>query len=233
MSIRVLLVDDHGVVRSGLSRLIRDQPDIEVVGEAKDAAAAVDLAERLQPDIVVLDIGLPGESGLQAIPKIQRACSGCRILMLTMYAGPAYLREAIERGARGYVVKEYAFEELISAIHTIHNGDTYYKAPFEQPPVPLPVPEADPQAVDGISERELQVLVLVAWGYTSRQIADRINLSIKTIEGYRSRGMDKIGARSRADVVRWASTHGWLDPTRPLPGAAGEAVAGEEGLKRA
>lgn len=220
--IRVLLVDDHAMVRSGLALLIRSQKDMEVVGEAEEAQGAVQLAGEREPDVVVLDISMPGGSGIQAIERIRAACPACRVLVLTMHDDFAYLRAAMAAGTSGYVVKAAADMELLSAIRTLHDGRTY---------VSVSLTSTDPHGADellsagpsdkattaGLSKRERQVLEFVAYGYTSQQVADRLGLSIKTIDGYRARFSEKLGLKDRADLVRYALEKGILDRSRPLP----------------
>lgn len=222
--IRVLLADDHAMVRSGLSVLIRSQPDIEVVGEAEDAVGAVRLTRELQPDIVVLDINMPpGDSGLRVIGEVLETSKGSKVLVLTMYDDPTYLQAAIGAGALGYVVKAAADEELISAIRILSEGRTFFSVTHlgedkDNPPRP---PDGLLPDLNGLlpelSRRECQVIYYVAYGYTSQQIADQLGLSSKTVEGYRSRITEKLGLGDRADLVRFALRKGILRPDRPVP----------------
>lgn len=215
--IRVLLADDHAMLRSGLSAVLGCQPDIKVIGEAEDAVSAVRLTRELQPDIVVLDINMPpGDSGLQVIGEVLEAGRGTKVLVLTMYDDPTYLQAAIGAGALGYVVKAAAEEELISAIRILQEGRTFFSVSQG-----ASAEEVSGQPLDGLlpelSRRECQVLFYVAHGYTSQQIADQLGLSIKTVDGYRSRIMEKLGLRDRASLVRFALRKGILHPDRPLP----------------
>jgi len=216
--VRVLLADDHAMVRAGLSVLLGLQPDIEVVGEAEDAVGAVRLTRELQPDIVVVDINMPPrDSGLQVIGEILETGQRSKVLVLTMYDDPTYLQAAIGAGALGYVVKAAADEELISAIRILHEGRTFFSVSqgssggdeLAGQPLDRLLPE--------LSRRECQVLYYVAHGYTSQQIADQLGLSIKTVDGYRGRIMEKLGLRDRASLVRFALRKGILHPDRPLP----------------
>jgi two-component system response regulator NreC len=198
--------------------LIRSQPDIEVVGEAEDAVGAVRLTRELQPDIVVLDINMPpGDSGLQVIGEVLETGKSSKVLVLTMYDDPTYLQAAIGAGALGYVVKAAADEELISAIRILYEGRTF----FSVSQAGNGADEVAGQPLDGLlpelSRRECQVLYYVAHGFTSQQIADQLGLSIKTVDGYRSRIMEKLGLRDRASLVRFALRKGILHPDRPLP----------------
>lgn len=222
--IRVLLADDHAMVRSGIALLIGAQPDMEVVGEAETGDEAQELAARHGPDVVVLDISMPGGSGIQAIEGIHEASPSSAILMLTMHDDQAYLRAAVAAGASGYVVKAAADKELLSAIRTLHQGRTYLSVSFGGSGE-VEKPEATPALLDpprrehgDLSRRETQVLEFVAYGYTSQQIADKLGLSIKTVDGYRARLTEKLALKNRADLVRYALEQGILDANRPLPG---------------
>jgi len=213
--IRVLIVDDHAVLRAGLRMLIGGQPDMEVVGEAADGEDAVQRAPELRPDVVLMDITMPGIGGIRAIEQIRRVCPESRVLVLTMHDVPAYLRSVLAAGASGYVVKRAADSELISAIRGVHRGRTVLdpalatrvvqgglrrRSAAAQAPGPASV----------LSQREREVLELVAQGFTNQQIADRLGLSVKTVETYRSRLVEKLGLRSRADLVRYALDSGLL-----------------------
>ena len=222
MTIRVLLADDHAMVRAGLSLLIRSQPDMEVAGESEDAEAAVRMARELQPDIAVLDISMPpGDSGLEVISVVREVCPSCRILVLTMHDDYAYLRAAMTAGSAGYVVKTAADEELITAIRTVFAGRTFFSVTLtsgELDDLPTSKTESESRPdVPELSWREAQVLEFVGYGFTSQQIADHLNLSIKTVDGYRSRVMEKLGLRDRAELVRYALHKGIIQTDRLFP----------------
>jgi len=223
-SIRVFLVDDHAMVRSGLALLIHSQDDMQVVGEAEEAETAVRLVEEHQPDIVVLDLSMPGGGGLKAIDQLREVSPQSRILVLTMHDDYAYMRAAMAAGTAGYVVKTAADRELISAIRTLSQGRTYISLSFTEGDLEsgrdLPVP-GNAGTVE-LSKRERQVLEFVAYGYTSQQIADHLGLSVKTVDGYRARISEKLDLRNRADLVRFALENGVLDPSRPIPRADSE-----------
>lgn len=220
--IRVLLADDHAMVRAGLSLLIRSQPDMQVAGEARNAAEALRLSGELQPNVTVLDISMPpGDSGLEVISALRETSPDGRILVLTMHDEYTYLRAALAAGAAGYVVKTGADEELITAIRTVDSGRTFFS-------VTLTPDEADSletswlhgkerSPVPELSWREAQVLEFVAYGYTSQQVADQLRLSIKTVDGYRSRLMEKLGLHHRADLVRYAIQKGIVEDDRLYP----------------
>lgn len=211
--IRVLLADDHAVLRTGLRMLLNAQPDIEVIGEAVDGAQAVEQARRLQPDVILMDITMPGMDGLAATKDIQKHSPGAKVLALTMHDDPEYLRQMLRAGASGYVVKKAADVELTTAIRAVHRGEV-----FIHPSVARGVVEdfldgqmATRAASDDLTDREREVLALIAQGYTNREAADRLSISVKTIETHRAHVMEKLGIRSRAGLTRYAMQKGLLD----------------------
>jgi DNA-binding NarL/FixJ family response regulator len=224
--IRILLADDHAVLRAGLRLLIDSQPDLAVIGEAATAPEAVTMAAGTRPDVVLLDITMPGESGMQAIGRIRQESRRTRVLVLTMHDDPAYARAALAAGGSGLIVKDAQSAELLAAIRAVHRGRTLVDLPDpgigDQPATGAPPPPARPDHVPGrsLSRRERQVLQLVAQGYTNQQVAGRLTLSTKTVEGYRARLGEKLGLRGRADLVRFALETGLLGPgstgDRPL-----------------
>lgn len=207
--IRVMLADDHAVLRAGLRMLIGAQPDMTVVAEAADADDAVQKAVDRSPDVVLLDLTMPG-SGLKAIERLRRRCPAARVLVLTMHAVPAYLRSALAAGAAGYVVKSAADSELLSAIRGVHRGQTVLDPTLAARVVQATIVRWSAGPASVLSSREREVLDLVARGYTNQQIADQLGLSVKTIETYRSRLVEKLGLRSRADLVRYAVDNGFF-----------------------
>ncbi len=209
---KILLADDHAVLRSGLKLLLESQADFQVVGEASSGLEALDLAGKLQPDLILLDLSMPGLGGLDALPALAKICPAAKILVLTMHDDPQYLRSALKNGAVGYVLKKAADAELISAIRAVLRGEMYVhpsmtRALLEQM---LPKAEAAPDAWESLSEREREVLRLVALGHTSAEIAAQLHLSDKTVETYRARGMEKLGLPNRAALVRFALKKGIL-----------------------
>ena len=223
--IRVLIVDDHAVLRAGLRMLMGGQPDMEVVGEAADGEEAVRQIPDTRPDVVLMDITMPGIGGIKAIEKIRRARPETRILVLTMHDVPAYLRSVLAAGASGYVVKRAADTELLSAIRGVHRGRTVLDPALATRVVQGGLRRRSPAGqaagpASVLSQREREVLELVAQGFTNQQIADRLGLSVKTVETYRSRLVEKLGLRSRAELVRYALDSGLLGagdaaPTTP------------------
>jgi two-component system response regulator NreC len=211
---RLLLADDHAVLRSGLRLLLEAQPDLKVVGEAGDGREAIGLAQSLQPDVILLDLTMPGLGGMAALPLLRKAAPASRILILTMHDDEGYLRQALHNGASGYVLKKAADGELLSAVRAVSRGEIYVQPSMTKslledllPPSP-DAASGDPW--DALSEREQEVLTLVALGHTSAEIAERLNLSVKTVETYRARGLEKLGLRSRAALVQFALAHGLL-----------------------
>jgi two-component system, NarL family, response regulator NreC len=221
-SIRVLIADDHAVLRAGLRMLIGAQPDMEVVGEAADGDEAVVKARELHPDVALMDVTMPGSGGIGAIQRIRSDSPTTRVLVLTMHDVPAYLRSALAAGASGYVVKRAADAELISAIRSVHRGRTVLDPTLATMVVQAavtkkPTPGAPGPAAHALSPREREVLDLVAQGFTNQQMADHLGLSVKTVETYRSRLVEKLGLRSRAELVRYALDSGLFGATPSVP----------------
>jgi DNA-binding NarL/FixJ family response regulator len=212
----VLVADDHAVLRSGLRMLIGAQADMEVVGEAADGEEAIQQAQKLRPDVVLMDLTMPGAGGIQAIDRVRKVAPEARVLVLTMHDVPAYLRSALAAGASGYVVKRAADSELLSAIRNVHRGRTVLDPTLAVQVVERGIVQrpASPEArgpLKLLSQREREVLELVARGHTNQQIADRLGLSVKTVETHRARLVEKLGLRSRADLVRYALDAGLFD----------------------
>lgn len=217
MSIRVLIVDDHAVLRKGLGMLLASQPDMTVVGEAGSGASALELARTAKADVITLDLTLPDGSGLTILETLRRECPASRILILTMHDDAAYLKAAIAAGASGYVVKTANESEVLSAIRSISQGRVYFSLSMDDR-LARTLTGGDANEEDrqpstpsvALSEREQEVLALIAQGYTNQQIADRLFLSVKTIETYRSRLMSKLGLDDRAQLVQYALQAGFL-----------------------
>ncbi len=211
MTIRVLLADDHAMFREGVRTLLKQQEDIEVVGEAGSGQQAVQEVTRLQPDVVLMDIAMPDMGGLEATIEILRLHPHIKVLVLTQYESEDYALPILKAGAAGYVVKKETASELVAAIRAVHRGDS-----FLCPPVARAVLEgylrareaADPY--DSLSERERQILQMVAEGRTNREIADLLSVSIKTVMGHRASLMEKLGLHDRTDVVKYALRRGLI-----------------------
>lgn len=210
----ILLVDDHAVLRAGLRLLLDGQPDLRVIGEAEDVRTAMVQATTLQPDLILLDLSLTGSSGLAAIPALRTVAPHSRILVLTMHDDEGYVRQALAAGANGYVLKRAADAELIAAIRAVLRGELYIHPALTRQLLEDLLPQTPAlNPWESLSEREREVLLLVARGYTAAEIAEQLSLSPKTVETYRTRGMEKLGLRSRAALVQYALNHNLLTPT--------------------
>ena len=208
--IRILIADDHAVLRTGLRMLIGSQRDLDVVGEASDGDEAVRKAAALRPDVALVDISMPGSGGIKAIERIREAAPATRVVVLTMHDMPAYLRAALAAGASGYVVKRAADSALLAAIRDVHRGRTVLDPALAASVVQSGLRRrgAATSPATPLSQREREVLELVAQGYTNQQIADHLGLSVKTVETYRARLVEKLGLQSRAELVRYALDSG-------------------------
>jgi two-component system response regulator NreC len=216
-TIRVMIADDHAILRAGLRMLVNAQPDMEVVSEASDGEKAVETARETKPDVALLDLTMPRVGGMKALQTMVRDCRKTRVLVLTMHDDPAYLRSALAAGASGYLLKRAVDAELIAAIRAVHRGGIFVDPRLANILVQDVLAKSSTKAgstrpVNILSQRELQVLGLVAQGYTSAQIAKRLFVGVKTIETYRSRFAEKLGLRTRSDVVRFAVQMGLLTP---------------------
>lgn len=214
--ISVLIADDHAVLRAGLRMLVNAEPDMEVVGEACDGIETLSRAIETHPDVILLDITMPRVNGLEMLPILQQKVENSRVLIITMHDDEGYLREALAAGAAGYVLKRAADNELLSAIRVVYQGGTYLHR--EHTHILLdghgerksPPSEALADGYDRLSPREKEVIRLISMGYTNRQAADQLFLSVKTVETYKSRLMTKLGLGSRAELVRFALERGLI-----------------------
>jgi two-component system, NarL family, response regulator NreC len=216
--IRVLIADDHAVLRAGLRMLLGAHRDMDVVGEAADGLDVSRQARELRPDVVLLDLSMPGPRSGSVIRSVLRACPKTRVLILTMHDDAAYLRSALSAGATGYLVKRAADSELLSAIRAVHAGRTFVDMTESSSRPERPVgPEAAEagQPPKALSRREREVLRLLAQGHSNQQIADGIHVSVKTVETYRTRVSEKLGLKGRAELYRFATESGMLDPDSP------------------
>jgi two-component system, NarL family, response regulator NreC len=207
----VVLVDDHHVVRSGLRLLLDGQDDIDVVGEAGNAKDAVFRARALKPDVILLDVVMPGESGIEVLPKLLKESPATKVLVLSMQDDPSYVREAFAAGASGYVLKEAADEEVVSAVREVAAGGNYVHPALGARMVAAEAKERADAEADPLSEREREVLRLLALGHTNQEIAQQLYISVRTAESHRAHIMQKLRLTTRAELVRYALTHGLLD----------------------
>ena len=214
--IRVMIADDHAILRAGLKMLVNAQADMEVVSEAPDGEKAVRAARETKPDVALLDLTMPGGGGMKALQEMARSCRKTRVLVLTMHDDAAYLRSVLAAGASGYLLKRSVDAELLAAIRAVHRGGTFVDPSLADVLVRDLLAKRGARAgsmrsVKVLSDREQQVLQLVAQGYSSPQIAKRIFVGVKTVETYRARIADKLGLRTRREVVRYAIQMGLLD----------------------
>jgi two-component system response regulator NreC len=208
--IRIVLIDDHAVVRSGLSLLLDAEEDIEVVGEGGSAKDAVFRARALKPDVMLLDVIMPGESGIDVLPKVLKESPETRVLVLSMQDDPSYVREAFAAGASGYVLKEAVDEEVVAAVREIANGGRYVHPTLGARMVAAEAQERAATEADPLSEREREVLRLLALGHTNQEIAENLYISVRTAESHRAHIMRKLRLTTRAELVRYALSHGLL-----------------------
>ncbi len=211
MSIRTIVVDDHAVVRTGLRLLLDAEEDIEVVAEAGDAREAVFEARARKPDVILLDVVMPGRSGLEAIPDLLKESPESKILVLSMQDDSAYVREAFASGASGYVLKEAADAEVVGAVREVAQGGRYVHPVLGARLVAADADERARAEEDPLSEREHEILRLLALGHTNQEIAGELFLSVRTVETHRAHIMQKLRISTRAELVRYALAHGMLD----------------------
>jgi DNA-binding NarL/FixJ family response regulator len=213
---RILLADDHETVRAGLRLILNAQPDMEVVGEAGDGRAAIARAQELLPDIVVMDVSMPHLNGLKATEKLKAICPQVNVLALTRHTDDAYLQQLLRAGASGYVLKQSPPAELLHAIRAIVAGGKYLDPAVAGKLIGSHVGRsASPHvATQGIlSDREAEILRLIAWGHSNKEIAARMEISVKTVEAHKANAMKRLDMHSRIDIVRFALLQGWLQDT--------------------
>jgi len=213
MSICILIADDHGVLRAGLRALLDGEPDLQVVGEATDGQETLSLAEELQPEVVLLDISMPGLGGLEVTRRLKEVLPQAHVLILTVHEDEGLLREAMQAGASGYITKRAIESELIDAIHAVCRGETYVHPAMTHILVrdlTSSAPE-DEDLVEPLTPRETEVLGLIARGYTNRRAAELLGISVRTVESHRANLMHKLGLRGRVELVRYARKHGLFD----------------------
>ena len=211
MSIRVLIVDDHAVVRSGLRRVLEAEDDIEVVGEAGDMRGAVFESRAQKPDVILMDVVMPGPTGIEATPAVLEEAPKAKVLVLSMQDDPHYVREAFSAGASGYVLKEAADAEVVDAVREVHGGGRYVHPTLGARLVAADAEERARADEDPLSDREREVLRLLALGHTNQEIAEMLYLSVRTVETHRAHIMQKLRLTTRAELVRYAIEQGFLE----------------------
>jgi DNA-binding NarL/FixJ family response regulator len=212
-AVRVLMADDHPAVLAGMKTLVASDPNLQLVGEAGDGPSALALARTLRPNVTVLDLSMPGMNGIEVTAALRTELPGCRVMILSVHEDAGYLRQSLASGAFGYVLKRSAADHLVPAIHAVAAGEAYVDpaiagklavaAEREAPPIVQRLPAR-------LNEPESAVLHLVAAGHSNKQVALRLNLSLRSTEALRSRAMAKVGLRSRVELVRFARAQGWL-----------------------
>jgi two-component system, NarL family, response regulator NreC len=205
--VRILLADDHTILRDGIRALLDDEPDMVVVGEAEDGRTAVRLACQLKPDVVIMDIAMPLLNGLEATRQIKHDCPQVKVLILTMHENEEYIRQVLASGAMGYILKDAAARELLDAIHTVQRGEAVLSPAITRLVIENYLRWGDLQKdnpSNGLSPREREVLQLIAEGYSNKQIAEILCISIKTVQAHRMRLMSKLDLHDRADLIKYA-----------------------------
>ena len=234
MPIRILIADDHKVLRSGLKALFAAEEGIEVVAEAADGREALDRAATSSPDVVLLDISMPGESGIEVARNLKERFPAIAVLFLTMHEDESLLQEALKAGASGYVIKRADDREIVLAVQAASRGDLYIHPAMTRalltPKMGAPGP--DRSLPEPLTRREVEVLRLLARGHTNRQIAESVGISIRTVEGHRANIMGKLSVTSRVELVNYAEKQGFLTDRAPTPASAAPALRAAPGPLR-
>lgn len=216
VKLRILIAEDHQTVREGIKMLVNSQPDMEVIGEAGDGETALIEAARLDPDLVLMDISMPELNGLLAAKRLRASSPNVKILTLTRHTDDGYLKQIIAAGANGYVLKQSAPSELITAIRTVAAGNSYLDPSLTRKVMGGYAARTDSLRGENkadLSDRECEVLRLIALGYSNKEIGERLELSVKTIEAHKANAMKKLGISSRIDIVRYAIFQNWMQDT--------------------
>ena len=214
--VRVLLADDHAIVRQGVKMILSNEPDIEVIGEAEDGLQAVELAKRLKPDVVVLDISMPGINGIEATRQIKAALPNVHTLALTMHADDTYVFQILKSGGSGYVLKRAAATDLVQAVHAARRGEAFLYPAVAKAVVADYLKRLETgegrESYDGLTEREREILTLVAEGATNQEISQKLYISVKTVQTHRTHIMEKLNLHDRTMLVRYAIRKGLIEP---------------------
>jgi two-component system, NarL family, response regulator NreC len=210
---RILLADDHGILRAGLRNLLNAEPDFEVVGEAADGIEALEMTEQTHPDLILMDINMPNMSGIEMLQQLRANQNATKVLMLTVHEDDGLLKKAIRAGASGYLVKRAAESDLINAIRTVMQGDMYVHPSMTRALLKdlVPAPLSKTAGDNTLTHREIEILRMVARGYTNIQIAQKLSISARTVEGHRANLMGKLGLHSRVELVEYAEQHGMME----------------------
>ncbi len=213
--IRVLICDDHTILREGIRLLLNSQPDIEVVAEAVDGREAVDKARAVKPDVILMDIAMPFLNGLEATKQIRRDNPNARVLVLTMYESDEYVAQMLEAGAAGYVLKKVAGSELVYALRAVYQGEAFLYPSITKRLVEDYLRRVESgqerDTFDGLTDREREVLQLIAEGHTNKEIADLLNLSVRTVQNHRAHIMEKLGMHDRGELIKYAIQKGIIE----------------------
>lgn len=212
MVIKVLIADDHAIVRAGLRTLIKAETDLTLLGEASGGLEAIEKTHELSPDVLVLDISMPDKDGIEVIRVLKEEGEKCAVLVLTVHEDDALVREAIRSGAAGYILKHAAESELIAAIRSVYNGDLYVHPKMLRSLLKTEqkIVHEGNSLVETLTLREKEVLRLIVQGYTNKQVSEELGISVRTVEGHRGNLTDKLGIRSRVDLLRYAREHGLI-----------------------
>jgi len=221
MTIKTILVDDHEIVRAGLRMLLSSHTDIEIVGEAENGQQALQLCQKIQPDVVIMDITMPGLSGLEVTRQIKQQCPNTAVLALTIHEGEQYFFEMLNAGASGYVPKRAAPTDLVNAIRAVYSGEVYLHPSVAKALVNDYIQRVqmgwERASYDGLTEREQQVLKMIAEGMMNKEIAEKLSISVRTVEPHREDIMAKLNLHTRAELVRYAVDKGLIDVSnKPL-----------------
>jgi len=208
--IQVVLADDHPIVLAGIKSLLQSAPEIELLGEATDGLTALSLLKQLTPDIAIIDVSMPGLTGVELANRLSAECPNVRVIALTVHEDQAYVQPLLQAGARGYMLKRSAADDLVRAVRAVADGGLYLDPAIAEKAMPAPAEDGLEGEVV-LSPRELKVMQYTAQGLSNKEIAAKLDLSVKTIETYKARACEKLGLRSRSAIVRFGSSRGWLD----------------------
>ncbi|MEN3230279.1 response regulator transcription factor [Methylorubrum rhodesianum] len=213
--IRVILADDHPVVLAGIRTLLNADPEVELVGEATDGGEALPMIRAVAPDVAVIDVSMPGLNGLELTERVTGECPGTRVLVLTVHEDAAYVQPLMRAGARGYLLKRSAADDLLRAVRAVASGGVFLDPSIAGHALAeTSGSDGRPGAAEGrepLSPREAETLRLIAQGFSNKEIARRIDVSVKSVETYKARAAEKLGLRTRAEIIRYGAAHGWFD----------------------